>query len=60
MAQAHQDSAHGAHTINSQCVMYWMNEGASDLSNFIQHYITSGNTVMWGPEVLNDAQGFSN
>lgn len=59
MVTPHQDTAHGAHTTNSNCVMYWQNEGASDLSQFVQHYITSGSTVMWGPEVLQDAQGFS-
>lgn len=59
MATAHQDVAHGAHTTNSSCVMYWQNEGASDLSAFVQNYISSGSTVMWGPEVLQDAQSFS-
>lgn len=59
MVSNHQDSAHGAHTTNSNCVMYWANEGASDLSSFVQSYITSGSTLMWGPEVLQDAQNFS-
>ncbi|XGC81717.1 hypothetical protein ACES2L_04375 [Bdellovibrio bacteriovorus] len=59
MATNHQDTAHGAHTKNSDCVMYWMNEGASDLRNFVQKYITSGTTVMWGPEVLLDAKNYS-
>ncbi|WP_374033975.1 hypothetical protein ACES2I_15360 [Bdellovibrio bacteriovorus] len=59
MVTAHQDTAHGAHSTNSDCVMYWLNEGASDLSNFLQNYISSGDTVMWGPEVLQDAQAYS-
>ncbi|UOF02766.1 hypothetical protein [Bdellovibrio reynosensis] len=59
MATHHQDTAHGAHTTNSDCVMYWMNEGAGDLRNFVQKYITSGSTVMWGPEVLLDAKNYS-
>ncbi|MEK2644651.1 hypothetical protein [Bdellovibrio sp. BCCA] len=59
MVTPHQDTAHGAHTTNTNCVMYWQNEGASDLSSFVQHYITTGSTVMWGPEVLQDAQNFS-
>lgn len=59
MVTAHQDTAHGAHSTNTDCVMYWMNEGASDLSQFLQNYISSGDTVMWGPEVLQDAQGYS-
>ncbi len=54
-----QDSANGAHTVNSDCVMYWRNEGIADLSNFLQDFITNETTAMWGPEVLQDAQSFS-
>lgn len=59
MKTSHQDPAHGAHTTNSSCVMYWLNEGVSDLTQFIIHFINTGNTVMWGPEVLADAKAFS-
>jgi hypothetical protein len=60
MKTPHQDAAHGAHTNNSNCVMYWLNEGVNDLTQFIVHFITTGNTIMWGPEVLADAQNYSN
>lgn len=59
MVSAHQDTAHGAHTTNSNCVMYWLNEGASDMALFVQRYLASSSVVMWGPEVLADAQNFS-
>lgn len=59
VSQDHQDQEHGAHTINDDCVMYWLNEGASDLAQFVQRFISTGNTIMWGPEVLADAQAFS-
>ncbi|MEN0059089.1 MAG: hypothetical protein AAGB31_09655, partial [Bdellovibrio sp.] len=59
MVTSHQDTAHGAHTTNSNCVMYWLNEGTSDLTQFVLHYINSGNTVMWGSQVLQDAQAYS-
>lgn len=59
MVSQHQDSAHGAHTMNSDCVMYYLNEGVSDMSAFIQRYLASSSVVMWGPEVLADAQNFS-
>lgn len=59
MASPHQDTEHGAHTTNSDCVMYWLNEGTSDLSDFVRDYISTGNTVMWGDEVLEDAKAFS-
>lgn len=56
---AHEDTAHPAHTLNSSCVMYWLNEGVSDLQAFVQNYLTANSVVMWGPEVLQDAQGIS-
>lgn len=59
MKTAYQDATHGAHSSNANCVMYWMNEGSSDLMAFVAHLITTGDTVMWGPEVLADAQAFS-
>ena len=59
MTTPHQDTAHGNHTTNTDCVMYWMNEGKSDLMNFIIKYMTTGNNVMWGPEVLDDVRSFS-
>ncbi|HEY1079471.1 MAG TPA: hypothetical protein VGE46_05215, partial [Bdellovibrio sp.] len=59
LASAHQDTAHGAHTTNPNCVMYWQNEGASDLASFVQNFITNNTTVMWGAEVLQDARNFS-
>lgn len=55
----HQDTAHGAHSTNTNCVMYWLNEGGSDLVQFVQNYITSSSFVMWGSEILADAQAFS-
>lgn len=59
MATNHQDTAHGKHTTNSNCVMYYLNEGASDLANFILTYQTSNSFVMWGSQTLADAQAFS-
>jgi len=59
LSQNHQDQEHGAHTVNDECVMYWMNEGTSDLISYVQKYIASGSTVMWGKEVLDDAKNFS-
>ncbi len=59
MKTNHQDSAHGAHSTNPNCVMYYLNEGAADMMSFVSKFISSGNTIMWGPEVLADAQAFS-
>ena len=38
LASSHQDSVHGAHTVNSNCIMYWLNEGASDMAAFVQQF----------------------
>lgn len=59
MKASHQDSEHGAHTTNEDCVMFWLNEGVDGASDFVQDYVSSGNTIMWGPEVLSDAENFS-
>lgn len=59
MKNPHQDVSNGAHTINKDCVMHWLNEGLTDLSKFVQKYVSSGTSVMWGPEVLDDARAFS-
>jgi hypothetical protein len=59
VTSSYQDTANGAHSLNKDCVMYWQNEGVADLSLFIQKFLTSSNFVMWGPEVLADAQALS-
>ena len=56
----HQDVAHGAHTIDTNCVMFWQNEGRADLEAFLQQMIATENPLLWGPEVLADAQAYSN
>lgn len=59
LTSSHQDTAHGAHTTNEDCVMYWANEGLSNLQSFISKYMSTSSSVMWGPEVLADAEAFS-
>lgn len=58
MAVSHQDAAHGAHCSNPNCVMYYLNEGASDLASFIDKYKDSQNAVMFDDACLNDAKSF--
>jgi hypothetical protein len=60
MVTPHEDLNHPGHTTNSNCVMYWLNEGTSDLAQFVQQYLVSNSVVMWGPEVKADAQAVSN
>jgi hypothetical protein len=55
----HHDQAHGAHCSNSDCVMYWMNEGNQDLLQFIQGLVTEGNKTLYGPQCLDDIKAYS-
>ena len=50
----HHDAEHGNHCTNQQCVMFWQNEGLSDLLSFVQRYIFGDDTVVFGPECLAD------
>lgn len=56
LASAHHDAEHGAHCDNERCVMYWLNEGASDALEFARQRITGGGEVIFGGECLADAQ----
>lgn len=58
LTSAHHDSAHGAHCSNTNCVMYYLNEGASDLANFVVNYQNSQNAVMLDNACLEDAKKF--
>lgn len=55
----HHDSEHGAHCTVQNCVMYYLNEGASDLQEYIQNYITTGDEDLFGPHCLQDAANYN-
>jgi hypothetical protein len=54
LASQHHDAEHGAHCTDDRCVMYYANEGASDLSQFVSEYVTSGDTIVFGADCLAD------
>lgn len=54
----HHDRVNGAHCTNTECVMFWKNEGRESLLNFVENYRKNGNTVLFGSECLQDTQGF--
>lgn len=58
MVTPHQDTDHGAHCNNPDCVMYWANEGVADLRDFVQNFILTGSTVMIGDECLTDTRSY--
>lgn len=58
----HQDVQNGKHCTNQQCVMYWLNEGAGDMSSFMQGGLfgTGEPRVVFGTECLNDTRKYLN
>ena len=46
LSSQHQDSQHGAHCINSNCVMYWENESAN-ISSFVQNYFGNNKKMIF-------------
>lgn len=55
----HHDVEHGAHCSNSDCVMYWMNEGNQDLLQYVQGLLTEGNKTLFGSQCLDDIKAYS-
>lgn len=59
MVADHRDADHGAHCTNQDCVMYWLNEGASDAAQFARDRVTGGDDVLFGPECLDDVDALT-
>ncbi len=59
LSSRHQDAAHGHHCSNNDCVMYWLNEGLSDLMAFVQRYMATSDPVMFGEECLYDVMNYN-
>ncbi len=55
MVDPHRDDAHGAHCDDDRCVMFWLNEGASDLRDYVADYVTDGDVVLFDEACLADA-----
>jgi hypothetical protein len=58
MINPHQDSAHGAHCSNPNCVMYYANEGLSSMRNFAQNAATNFSVVMFDQQCLDDSRQY--
>ena len=52
----HLDEAHGKHCDNTNCVMYWANEGASGASSLFGG--ASVNQLVFGQECLDDISNY--
>ncbi len=59
MVAPHRDTAHGAHCSNDKCVMYWLNEGATDAAQFAHMYVVSGNAILFDAACLADVDSLT-
>ena len=59
MITDHKDDAHGAHCTNDKCVMYWLNEGASDAAAYVQQNVLASNTVLFDAGCLQDVDALT-
>jgi hypothetical protein len=54
MVQQHRDTEHGKHCDNDRCVMFFLNEGASDAAAFVQQQVLTGNSILFDANCLAD------
>jgi hypothetical protein len=54
LTSAHHDEPHGAHCTSDGCTMYFANEGAADLADFVRDRVTTGSSILFGDECLAD------
>jgi hypothetical protein len=59
MVSPHKDADHGAHCNNPNCVMYWLNEGASDASSFAISRLVTGSSIIFDNACLADVDALS-
>lgn len=59
MVVGHKDAEHGAHCNNPNCVMYWLNEGASDASSFAISRLVTGSSIIFDNACLADVDAQS-
>jgi len=58
MKTAHEDPINKHHCNDDKCVMYWTNEGSSDMVNFVKNVITSGSVIMFDAQCLRDSREY--
>lgn len=58
MVSDHADPDHARHCTNQDCVMYWKNEGASDMRDFVRRFMETSSLVLFGDECLEDAWAY--
>ncbi len=59
MVAPHKDAAHGAHCNNSDCVMYWLNEGASEAADFALRRLLGSDSILFDDACLADVDALT-
>jgi hypothetical protein len=59
MVAGHKDDAHGAHCTDPDCVMYWLNEGASEARAFALRRLLDGSTILFDAACLADVDALT-
>ena len=55
----HHDEANGAHCDNPDCLMYFANEGAAELVDFVVRFLTTGEEIVFDDACLADMDAFA-
>ena len=59
MVTPHRDVEHGAHCNDDACVMYYLNEGASDATAYVRDRVLTGDTILFDANCLADADAIT-
>lgn len=55
----HHDAEHGAHCIDDRCVMFWLNEGASDMAQFARDFVIDNDAILFDDDCLADVDALT-
>jgi hypothetical protein len=59
LTSSHHDDAHGAHCTNQDCVMYWLNEGASDMAQYTTRLVLARDSILFDAACLADVDALT-
>jgi len=54
LTSQHQDTAHGHHCTNTECVMYWTVDGAEAAREYVKRRVTGGSNILFADDCLAD------
>lgn len=57
LTSQHQDTAHGAHCSNQDCVMYWTVDGSQAAGDYVKRRVTGSSSILFADDCLADIRG---